>query len=79
MNLMKENDTFVLSKSIEAMVIGERTSLVLSVGTVVTVVLVFGNPDAPDAYEVEAFIPEGEVYALATIEARDPNRASKRL
>jgi hypothetical protein len=71
MNPMKENDTFVLSKSVEAMVIGERKYLVLPVGTVVTVVLVFGNPDAPDAYEVEAYIPEEDEFALATIEARD--------
>lgn len=71
MNAMKENDTFVLSKSVEATVIGERRTLVLPVGTVVTVVLVFGDSNAPAAYEVEAFLPEGNVYALATVEARD--------
>lgn len=71
MNAMKENDTFVLSKSVDATVIGERRTLVLPVGTVVTVVLVFGDPSAPTAYEVEAFLPEEEGYALATVEARD--------
>ncbi|PMS29432.1 hypothetical protein B0G57_1562 [Trinickia symbiotica] len=71
MNVMKENDTFVLSKSVEATVIGERRTLVLPVGTVVTVVLVFGDPNVPAAYEVEAFFPKEDVYALATVEARD--------
>jgi hypothetical protein len=71
MNVMKENDTFVLSKSVEATVIGERRSLVLPSGTVVTVVLVFGDPKAPAAYEVEAFLPETDEYALATVEASD--------
>lgn len=71
MNAMKESDTFALSKPVEATVIGERRTLVLSVGTVVTVMLVFGEPNAPDAYEVEAFLQKEDVYALATVEARD--------
>jgi len=41
---MKENDTFKLSKAVNATVIGEHTEVVLSVGTIVTVVLVFGEP-----------------------------------
>ncbi|PJO21859.1 hypothetical protein Y5A_017485 [Burkholderia glumae AU6208] len=71
MNAMKENDTFVLSKPVEATMIGEHRTLVLPVGTLVTVVLAFGDPNAPVAYEVEAFLPEGDAYALATVEARD--------
>lgn len=71
MNAMRENDTFVLSKPVEGTVIGEHRTLVRSIGTVVTEVLVFGDPTAPTAYEVEAFLPEGDVYALATVEARD--------
>lgn len=54
--------------------IGGRKCLVLPVWTVVTVVLVFVNPDASDAYEVEAYIPEEDEFALATIEARDSKR-----
>ncbi|WP_321968927.1 hypothetical protein [Paraburkholderia tropica] len=66
---MKENDTFVLSKSVEATVIGEHTTVVLPVGTVVTVVLVLGDLASPSAYEVAAFLPKENAYALATIEA----------
>lgn len=79
MNAMRENDTFVLSKPVEGTVIGEHRTLVLSVGTVVTVVLVFGDPTAPTAYEVEAFLPEGDVYALATVEAHDVGYTTRRL
>ena len=71
MNVMRENEIFVLPKSIEAKVIGEHKSLVLETGTVVTVVLVYGDPNTPTAYEVEAFLPVDNVYALATIEATD--------
>ncbi|KIP13904.1 hypothetical protein WK72_06915 [Burkholderia ubonensis] len=71
MNAMKENDTFVLSKSVEATVIGEHRNVVLPPGTVVTVVLVFGDPRSPAGYEVEAFLPKDDAYALATVEARD--------
>ena len=68
---MRECDTFALSKPVEATVIGERRTLVLPAGTVVTVVLVFGDVTAPTAYEVEAYLPEDDVYALATVEARE--------
>jgi hypothetical protein len=68
---MKENDTFTLSKAVEAMVIGEHTKVFLPIGTNVTVALVFGDPASPVAYEVEAFLPESNTYALATVEAND--------
>jgi hypothetical protein len=68
---MNENDTFTLSKAVEATMIGEHTVVVLPAGTVVTVVLVFGDPTSPAAYEVEVFLPESEDYALATVEAGD--------
>ncbi|WP_231973518.1 hypothetical protein [Variovorax sp. HW608] len=68
---MRENDTFVLPKPVEATVIGERRTVALPVGTVVKVVLVFGDPNSPAAYEVEAFLPKDDIYALATIETRD--------
>lgn len=70
MTEMKENDTFELTKPVDATVIGEHESVVLAQGTVVTVVLVHGDPDEPVAYEVEAFLPESGKYALATIQAR---------
>ncbi|CAB3792043.1 hypothetical protein [Pararobbsia alpina] len=69
MTAMKENDTFELTRPVDATVIGEHESVVLAPGTVVTVVLVFGDPDKPVAYEVEAFLSESGKYALATIEA----------
>lgn len=68
---MKENDVFSLSKPVEATVIDEHDVVVLPVGTVVSVVLVFGDPSAPVAYEVEAFLDDSGRYALATVEARD--------
>ncbi|MGT2430709.1 hypothetical protein ACU4HD_22220 [Cupriavidus basilensis] len=68
---MRENDVFSLSKPVEATVIGEHDIVVLPVGTVVSVVLVFGDPGAPAAYEVEAFLEDSGRYALATVEARD--------
>ena len=71
MRMMKENDTFALSKAVEATVIGEHTVVVLPAGTIVTVALVFGNPTSPSAYEVEAFLSESNAYALATVEASD--------
>lgn len=71
MNAMKENDNFQLSKPVEAEVIGEHTSVTLPPGMAVTVVLVFGDPALPEAYEVEAYLPETNTYALATIPAKD--------
>ena len=68
---MKENDNFQLSKPVEAEVIGEHTLVILPAGTAVTIVLVFGDPALPEAYEVEAYLPETGTYALATISARD--------
>ena len=71
MKIMKENDTFMLTKAVEATVIGEHTAVVLPAGTIVTVALVFGDPASPSAYEVEAFLSGSNAYALATVEAND--------
>ena len=71
MSVMKENDTFVLSKTTEATVIGERRMVLLPAGTQVTVVVVFGDSNAPVAYEVEAYLPRENLYATATVEVRD--------
>lgn len=71
MNAMKENDVFSLPKAVNAIVIGEKNAIVLPAGTVVTVVLVFGDPASPVAYEVEAFLPESNSYALATFDVTD--------
>ena len=71
MSVMKENDSFQLSKPTEAEVIGQHTAVTLPAGMAVTVVLVFGDPASPEAYEVEAYLPETDTYALATIPARD--------
>jgi hypothetical protein len=68
---MKENDVFSLSKPVEATVIGEHGVVVLPVGTIASVVLVFGDPSAPVAYEVEASLEDSGRYALGTLEARD--------
>jgi hypothetical protein len=71
MNSMKENETFILSKPAAGVVIGERRNFALSAGTPVTVVSVFGDENAPEAYEVEAFLSEEDLYVLATIDAQD--------
>lgn len=68
---MTENDAFALSKEIGAITIDKQTEVVLPPGTVVTVVVVFGDPASPTAYEVEAFLPERNGYALATVETSD--------
>ncbi|VVD67587.1 hypothetical protein PIN31009_00435 [Pandoraea iniqua] len=68
---MREGDVFALSGPVEATVIGERDVVVLPLGTIVSVVLVFGDDNAPDAYEVEAFLADCGRYALATVEASD--------
>ncbi|WP_238812631.1 hypothetical protein [Paraburkholderia sp. SG-MS1] len=68
---MKENDSFQLSKPIEAEIIGEHTAVTLPSGMAVTVVLVFGDPASPEAYEVEAYLPEIDAYALGTISGKD--------
>ncbi|PRD43207.1 hypothetical protein C5748_12260 [Phyllobacterium phragmitis] len=52
-------------------VVGEHRIVVLPVGTVVSVVLVFGDPNDPEAYEIEAFLESRGEYALATVEADD--------
>lgn len=50
-------------------VIGEHREITLPIGTVVTVVLVHGDPEHPKAYEIEAHVPEQDCYVLATVEA----------
>lgn len=71
MKALRENDTFSLPRAIDATVIGERESTVLAAGTIVTVVLVLGDESQPAAYEVEAYLPETDRYAIATVSADD--------
>lgn len=69
MKIFQENDSISLTKSVSGQVIGEHREIILSIGTVATVVLVHGDPDQPKAYEIEAHIPELDCYVLATVEA----------
>lgn len=71
MRVLKENDVFALSKPVEATTIGETDTVELPVGQIVSVVLVFGDPSTPVAYEVEAFLESRERYVLATVAASD--------
>lgn len=71
MKIMKENDVFSLAKPVEGIVIGQHDVVVLPAGQVVSVVLVYGDPDGPTAYEVEAFVKDSDRYALATVTASD--------
>lgn len=68
MKILKENDCFALGKAVRGLVIGERQEITLPIGTVVTVVLVHGDPDQPKAYEIEAYVHEQDFYVLATVE-----------
>ncbi len=70
-NVMKQNDTFVLLKPVEAIVIGEHRAVILPAKTIVTVVLTFGDPNSTEAYEVEAFLPKENIYVLASVKAHD--------
>lgn len=67
--VFKETDSVCLRIEVEAEVIGERRSVSLSAGTSAAVVLVFGDPQSPEAYELEAYVAEGNCYALATVAA----------
>jgi hypothetical protein len=78
MNAIEENDTFVLSEPVEATVIGEHRVVMLPVGTLVSVVLVLGDLSSPSAYEVEAFLAEDDIYALATVETHNAERIFKK-
>ena len=65
---MRENDVFVLEEPLQASIIGNHDAVMLPVGTVVTVVHVFGEESSPQAYEVEAFLSDINAYALATFQ-----------
>jgi hypothetical protein len=71
MKILKENDSLSLLKPVSGEVIGEHRKIVLPIGTIATVVLVYGDPNQPMAYEIEAHISEQDCYALATVEATD--------
>lgn len=64
-----ENDVIRLLEPITATVIGKQLSLVIPAGAEGSVVLVYGNPVKPDAYEIEFYVHDHECFALATIEA----------
>lgn len=67
-NTLHENDLVALSKAANAEVIGQSRKVMLPAGTVATVVAVYGDPDHPSAYEVEAYLEVEDRYALATID-----------
>ena len=69
MTIHHENDVIRLREPVNADVIGEERSLVISAGTAGAIVLVHGDPMEPLAYEVEFYIQDQDCYALATIEA----------
>lgn len=69
MKIFVENDIVCLREAVEAEVIGEGRALFAPKGSIGTVVLVYGNPGKPLAYEVEFFILEQDCYALATVDA----------
>jgi hypothetical protein len=71
MRILKENDSFTLTKPIEGDVIGECRKVVLPTGGIATVVLVHGDPNQPTAYEIEAYVLEQDCYVLATVEATE--------
>ena len=73
MKIYKENDSIFITKPIRGQVIGSRRDIVLPIGTIATVVLVHGDLDQPQAYEIEAYVLEQDCYVLATVDADDIN------
>jgi hypothetical protein len=71
MKIFKENDIVSLTKQVDGDVIGERRRVVLSIGTIATIVLVHGDPNKPMGYEIEAHLSEQDCYVLATVDADD--------
>jgi hypothetical protein len=69
--MYKDGDKIVLTKSISADVIGEQRKLDLPAGTIASVVVVYGDPNQPVAYEVEAYVEEHDCYVLATVDVAD--------
>ena len=64
-----ENDVVRLREPVTAKVIGEQRSLVIPAGTEGAVVLVYGSPVKPDAYEIEFYVRDDDCYVLATLDA----------
>ena len=69
MTTFREGDSVRLQASAEGEVIGEQRSVLLPAGTLAAVVLVHGEPEAPDAYELESYILEQDCYVLVTVPA----------
>lgn len=65
-----ENDVVRLRRAVIACVIGGGSREIAS-GVDGTVVLVYGNTEEPTAYEIEFYVPELDVYAIATVDAGD--------
>ncbi len=63
-----ENDELQLHAPITAEAIGMRRSFVVPTGSTGAVVLVYGNPSMPEAYEVEFYVLSEDCYAIATVE-----------
>lgn len=72
--IFEESHSVRLLAHVEAHVVGESRKLLVYAGSVATVVLVHGDPSAPDAYELEFYLPEEDCYALATVEANQVAR-----
>lgn len=67
MTNFKESDSVRLRASAEGDVIGQQRSVLLPAGALAAVVLVHGDPQSPEAYELESYVSEQDCYVLATV------------
>lgn len=67
--MYKEGDVVKLRNGIKGNALDDNREIFLQAGTTVTVVLIHGNPNVPDAYEVEAYLEDIDCYVLATVES----------
>jgi len=70
MKVPHDSDVICLREAVTADVIGEGRTLTIPAGAKGVVVLVYGDPMNPAAYEIEFYVQEQNCYALATIEAK---------
>jgi hypothetical protein len=72
-NILNENDIVRILITVKANVIGENRTLFIPKNSVGTIVLVYEK----SAYEIEFFVPDQNVFALATISVEDVNIVDK--
>lgn len=71
MKTFNENDVVKVNKNIIGLSIGDSLETIIPKGSIVTIVYIYGKPEEPDAYEIEAYLLEADKYILATVKIID--------